>query len=1101
MNILKSKIPTTQVANGGLVFDILPTGDIFRITSGDNYINLLQGNLIDGGFSNVYLRRLVQSKYEYAKLIGIESSSRFAILDNRVIYHGNAFGIVYQVVLTVIQNTWHYDILIKQSSDANQTFDIFYGQDLGIASKWSVLNSEAYTGQYIDHKAFKDDHGFTICSRQNQGESLISQIGSITPNVAYSTDGFQFYGLSSKENGRPLALGQKNLPSFNYQYEFPFIALQSEPFVLSKNHVVSFYGYYEPNHPALLNEPIKFTEPYEPVKEFIDIEIKPQIKHKVDPRNLLNGSTLSSFMLDQFYPKRRQVEMKDGKTLSFFIHNHRHVVLKEKELLSERPTGHLLVHGDLLHVSEKVMATTQYMYGVFNSHVVLGNTNFHKLLGDVRNPLNLQKISGQRIYVSINGTYRLLNMPSAYEMGANFGKWIYVIEGDILEVTVFAGFENLQERLVFKSQKQKTYDIIVSHQLAMGEMEYAHDIPLEIEKNQVTVFPTNNAMIMNAYPKLKYRFISQEDAIIGDDSILINDANVYSGMMTFSYHDVPSFTLDILGTLDDNFAPIENLSLKAEETKTMSFIDSLAGITVEHATRVPELSKLTDIVFWYTHNALVHYASPHGLEQYNGAAWGTRDVCQGPIELFMSAQRFDLVREILLKVFSRQFIETGDFPQWFMFDRYFWIQAQDSHGDIIVWPLRCLAYYLKATGDLSIIDEAVSFMSKTNNNFTEEKYTIREHVRKILSAIQSTYIKNTSLPSYGGGDWDDTLQPANHDLTYRMVSGWTVALLYESLNTLVPEIKTADTGLYASALSMRDAVRADYQKYLIKDGVPTGFVIFNDDGTREYLLHPSDEKTGLKYRLLPFNRGMISELFMPEDIERFEQIIAQHLKHPDGVRLMDTAVTYRGGIKTYFSRAETAANFGREIGIQYVHAHIRYIEAMAKIGDENNAYEGLFTVNPILIQNVVPNAGIRQSNMYFSSSDAAFNDRYQAKKNFELVRQGKITVKGGWRLYSSGPGIYINQLISHVFGIRLIHGNLHLDPVLIKELDGLKLTYHFNGYPLVITYRYGAKPKIMVNGKVVEKELQRNRYRTAGFIIEKKELSDSKTNQIEIWSK
>ncbi|HCB66609.1 MAG TPA: cellobiose phosphorylase, partial [Acholeplasmataceae bacterium] len=115
-----------------------------------------------------------------------------------------------------------------------------------------------------------------------------------------------------------------------------------------------------------------------------------------------------------------------------------------------------------------------------------------------------------------------------------------------------------------------------------------------------------------------------------------------------------------------------------------------------------------------------------------------------------------------------------------------------------------------------------------------------------------------------------------------------------------------------------------------------------------------------------------------------------------------------------------------------MHAHIRYIEAMAKIGQANDAYEGLFTINPILIQETVNNAYYRQSNVYFSSSDAWFMDRYQAKKEFNRIKSGSIAVKGGWRLYSSGPGIYINQMISNVFGIRQYHQDLVLDPVIPK---------------------------------------------------------------------
>ena len=93
---------------------------------------------------------------------------------------------------------------------------------------------------------------------------------------------------------------------------------------------------------------------------------------------------------------------------------------------------------------------------------------------------------------------------------------------------------------------------------------------------------------------------------------------------------------------------------------------------------------------------------------------------------------------------------------------------------------------------------------------------------------------------------------------------------------------------------------------------------------------------------------------------------------PDGVRLMDKPAHYKGGVSTHFKRAEQASNFGREIGLQYVHAHIRFVEAMAKLGKSDEVWSGLEKINPVMIQDKVPNAERRQSNAYFSSSDGDF---------------------------------------------------------------------------------------------------------------------------------
>src|SRR5699024_4098241 len=106
------------------------------------------------------------------------------------------------------------------------------------------------------------------------------------------------------------------------------------------------------------------------------------------------------------------------------------------------------------------------------------------------------------------------------------------------------------------------------------------------------------------------------------------------------------------------------------------------------------MDKINLLTRWYTHNMLVHYLSPHGLEQFGGAAWGTRDVSQGPAEFFLAANRPDVVVSIIDHLFENQFIEDGHWPQWFMFDRYEEQKATEIHGNVIVWPLKVVADYL-----------------------------------------------------------------------------------------------------------------------------------------------------------------------------------------------------------------------------------------------------------------------------------------------------------------------------------------------------------------------------------------------------------------------
>jgi CRISPR-associated protein Csx3 len=192
-------------------------------------------------------------------------------------------------------------------------------------------------------------------------------------------------------------------------------------------------------------------------------------------------------------------------------------------------------------------------------------------------------------------------------------------------------------------------------------------------------------------------------------------------------------------------------------------------------------------------------------------------------------------------------------------------------------------------------------------------------------------------------------------------------------------------------------------------------------------------------------------------------------------------------------RADTAANVGREIGLQYVHAHLRYAEAMAKIGDADRLWTALQVVNPVGLAESVPNAMPRQSNMYFSSSDADFGDRVEASRRWQELRSGRVGVRGGWRLYSSGPGIFLHKVRACLLGLRESFGEVVIDPVLPMSLDGLVAQATLCGHKVTLTYRVRAgvhsPGAVTVNGVGIRAAVyESNPYRTGGLRIRESEL-------------
>ena len=101
----------------------------------------------------------------------------------------------------------------------------------------------------------------------------------------------------------------------------------------------------------------------------------------------------------------------------------------------------------------------------------------------------------------------------------------------------------------------------------------------------------------------------------------------------------------------------------------------------------------------------------------------------------------------------------------------------------------------------------------------------------------------------------------------------------------------------------------------------------------------------------------------------------------------------------------------------------------------------------------MPSATLRQSNCYYSSSDAAFADRYEAYAEYGRAMRGAIPLDGGWRVYSSGAGIGMSLILCCFLGIRRDQTRLGLDPVIPASLDGLRVELEIAGRAFEVIYR------------------------------------------------
>ena len=929
----------------GLTIDFLNTGLIENIDAGPIRISLKAASPLGKLGANLFLRKK-KTPLKYTPLLGQQSNSRFYVKENSFYSVGSWDGIEYVCMLQLSEKSlsWQWRIELTNTSANAVELDIIYVQDVGLEPAAGGRTNEYYISQYLERRIINHEkYGSVIFCRQNfEGPTgnpwlMIASKGSAS---AASVDGMQFYGSSFTETEVPQGLTSDQLAG-EYSGELSILALQETPFILpaSQTHICEFVTQYLPDHPEATS-PDDLRKLPALMQEFSredgiqvsDGGFRPE-KNIFTASPLFRVDDLSARDLTVFFGKdKRHMEEESGQLLSFFCHENNHVVLRAKEAIVERPHAHIMQTRTGYVPDENIMTTTSYMYGVFNSHITQGNTNFNRLLSVNSSQFNLETQTGQRIFVEIEGQMYRLGVPSAFEMGLNHCRWIYKQGEHCFQVRTWTSKMSPQINMDFKTLNGGKVNLLITNHFDedSGWQFLPGDTDLEIIAK-----PKPESLIASKFPQAQFRLLMPANCqVSGDDALYCNGKSQGGSFLTITVKNTSEFCMSFVGEVltKTKATRIEDAD-KHWETDCKNAQEFWQGLCSGLSLKGDheDLAAIREILPWYSANALTHLLTPHGLEQFDGAAWGTRDTAQGPFELLLAMRKFDAVKQILSIIFSNQNIDGG-WPQWWMFDSYTKHRADGSHSDIFHWCLIALSGYIKASGDKEFLDQIVPYYHADGVEFAE-KTPLGEHVSRLINMIESSFIPGTSLVPFGGGDWNDSMQPVSPELAQRLISSWTVELNYQAFMAC-QEIyeKTGNSEQSKRLQGLCENIKIDFNKYLVKGGTVSGHGLIKEDGGIELLLHPSDTKTNIQYRLLPMIRGIISNIFTPQQALHHLALIEEHLKGPDGARLMNRPPKYNGGIQTFFQRAESSPFFGREVGIMYTHAHLRYAETMARTG-------------------------------------------------------------------------------------------------------------------------------------------------------------------------
>jgi cellobiose phosphorylase len=1077
----------------GLSVEVLANGSIRRIECGGVTLNLFIGNEAEAGPANLWLRWHAAGGIQAVPLLGPLSPLALQGDTEAFEMRGEWRGLRLQLQLRLAASApaWFWHLRVENLAATAQTLDLLHVQDIGLASYAAIRLNEHYVSHYLDLSPLEHaDRGCVLAARQNLAVGarhpwLVT--GSLRRGTAFATDALQVYGLAVRSGQAPAALEQ-GLGTRRLQHEHALLAIQDETLSLAPGqHVVAgFFACFEADHVAattnadlaLVDATLALPEARPPMATPVRAGVLTGPRSMFATAPMLPALDLDAAELDTLFgPARRHEEFAGPTLLSFFRGADAHVVLRAKELRVQRPHGHILRSGAHLMPDENALTSTVWMAGVFHSMVTQGHVSINRILSTAHSWLGLFRSHGQRVFVQIDGAWQLLGVPSAFEIEPTGCRWIYKHAGGVIEVRSQALDSphalGLQMRVVAGSAVR----LLVTHHVALGGDDGNAvpplPLPLQVDAGDVFVGVPAGSELATRFPGGGFRIEpapgTHFEHVGGDEMLFDDGASRSEPFVCIGSGAVEAFGLRIVGRL------LEAVPAPADEAPLPQLTAPAGGaLTLD-------VARLADILPWYRHNALVHYLAPRGLEQYSGGGWGTRDVCQGPLEMLLALDRAGPVRDLLLRVFAAQNAD-GDWPQWFMFferDRH--IRAGDSHGDIVFWPLLGLAQYLLASEDAALLDLRLPFF--TAPGATNEEATLWQHVERALAVIRSRRIEGTHLVAYGHGDWNDSLQPADPALRERLCSAWTVTLHQKMLATLARALHGVGRDDVAATLQAESAlVQADFQRLLLVDGVVTGYALFPPGQPQQLLLHPGDRLTGVHYSLLPMMHAILDDMLSPAQAQAHLALIGAQLSGPDGARLFDRPLPYRGGPEQLFQRAESSAFFGREIGLMYMHAHLRYAQMLAHLGKADQFFDALCKAHPLGLRERVPSASLRQANCYFSSTDAAFADRYDAERGYGRIADGSIALDGGWRIYSSGPGIAIGLVVGSLLGIRRERSTLVVDPVMPVALDGLRARLPLAGRVIDVVYRLGREgcgpTRLELNGIDVPFARGPNPYRT-----------------------